>query len=61
MFSFDHTQLQDMGYILEPLAECVYRITWGESERILTCVDEQELQREEDKQRVFAAIPAIDV
>ncbi|MBF4497577.1 zonular occludens toxin domain-containing protein [Vibrio vulnificus] len=61
MFSFDHTQLQDMGYIFEPLAECVYRITWGESERILTCVDEQELQREEDKQRVFAAIPAIDV
>ncbi|EHA1126726.1 hypothetical protein FG475_19330 [Vibrio navarrensis] len=59
MFSFDHTQLQDIGYVFEPLAECVYRVTWHDSQRIITCVDEDLLNAEEQKQRIFTAVPSV--
>ncbi|HHX8551796.1 assembly protein [Vibrio parahaemolyticus] len=37
LFSFDHTDLVDIGYQFEVLSDCVYRVTWEDSERIFTC------------------------
>ncbi|MDW2194020.1 zonular occludens toxin domain-containing protein, partial [Vibrio sp. 1641] len=37
LFSFDHTDLVDIGYQFEILSDCVYRVTWEDSERIFTC------------------------
>ncbi|EGQ8735164.1 TPA: zonular occludens toxin domain-containing protein [Vibrio diabolicus] len=37
LFSFDHTDLVDIGYQFEVLSDCVYRVTWEETERIFTC------------------------
>lgn len=48
MFSFDQTQLQQIGYNFEVLAECVYQVTWDDVVRIMTCVDPDEHQRQND-------------
>ncbi|MBF4296518.1 hypothetical protein EAY24_25060 [Vibrio anguillarum] len=48
MFSFDQTQLQQIGYNFEVLAECVYQVTWDDVVRIMTCVDPDEQQRQND-------------
>ncbi|ELA8374250.1 assembly protein [Vibrio alginolyticus] len=37
LFSFDHTDLVDIGYQFEVLSDCVYRVSWEDSERIFTC------------------------
>ncbi|WP_238970916.1 zonular occludens toxin domain-containing protein [Vibrio alginolyticus] len=37
LFSFDHTDLVDIGYQFEVLSDCVYRVAWEDSERIFTC------------------------
>ncbi|MEF1213683.1 assembly protein, partial [Vibrio alginolyticus] len=37
LFSFDHLDLVKIGYQFEVLSDCVYRVTWEETERIFTC------------------------
>ncbi|HCG9215581.1 TPA: assembly protein, partial [Vibrio parahaemolyticus] len=37
LFSFNHLDLVKIGYQFEVLSDCVYRVTWQDSERIFTC------------------------
>ncbi|EGR3246576.1 assembly protein, partial [Vibrio parahaemolyticus] len=37
LFSFNHLDLVKIGYQFEVLSDCVYRVTWEDSERIFTC------------------------
>ncbi|ELB2850563.1 assembly protein, partial [Vibrio alginolyticus] len=37
LFSFNHLDLEKIGYQFEVLSDCVYRVTWEDSERIFTC------------------------
>ncbi len=37
LFSFNHLDLVNIGYQFEVLSDCVYRVTWEESERVFTC------------------------
>lgn len=39
MFTFLHSDLEGMGYDFEFLADCVYKVSWGDSVKILTCVE----------------------
>lgn len=37
LFSFNHLELVNIGYQFEVLSDCVYRVTWEDSERVFTC------------------------
>lgn len=37
LFSFNHLDLVNIGYQFEVLSDCVYRVTWEDSERVFTC------------------------
>jgi len=43
LFSFDHMELEKIGYQFAVLAECVYKVTWKEATRIVVCGDYKEL------------------
>jgi zona occludens toxin len=37
LFSFDHLALLNIGYDFKVLGDCVYQLTWEDSNRIFTC------------------------
>ncbi|MEZ9906861.1 hypothetical protein AB4343_18900, partial [Vibrio breoganii] len=37
LFSLDQIALQEIGYQFKVLADCVYQVSWGVSEKIVTC------------------------
>ena len=39
LFTFSQFELIEMGYGFKVLADCVYSVTWGDSEKILTCIE----------------------
>ncbi|WJG27585.1 zonular occludens toxin domain-containing protein [Vibrio furnissii] len=47
-FTFDQTQLQDIGYTFSVLADCVYEVSWNDVSRILTCMDPEQKQEKQD-------------
>lgn len=47
-FTFDQTQLQEIGYTFSVLADCVYEVSWHDVSRILTCMDPEQKQDKPD-------------
>ncbi|WP_434998677.1 zonular occludens toxin domain-containing protein [Vibrio scophthalmi] len=47
MFSLNQTDLQDMGYVFQVLADCVYQVSWDGVSRVMTCYDNKEQHRED--------------
>lgn len=47
-FTFDQTQLQEIGYTFSVLADCVYEVSWHDVSRILTCMDPEQKQEKQD-------------
>nr|WP_275725366.1 zonular occludens toxin domain-containing protein [Vibrio furnissii] len=47
-FTFDQTQLQEIGYTFSVLADCVYEVSWHDVSRILTCMDPEQKQDKQD-------------
>ncbi|MEZ8292001.1 zonular occludens toxin domain-containing protein [Vibrio sp. 10N.237.312.B06] len=37
LFSFDHVALEEIGYQFTVLSDCVYKLSWDGSDRIITC------------------------
>lgn len=47
-FTFDQTELQQIGYTFTVLADCVYEVAWHDVTRILTCMDPEQKQDKPD-------------
>ncbi|MEG3222291.1 assembly protein [Vibrio gigantis] len=48
LFTFSQSELIEMGYGFKVLADCVYRVTWGDSVKTLTCVESRDDNRVND-------------
>ncbi|ENI4130952.1 assembly protein [Vibrio fluvialis] len=47
-FTFDQTELQQIGYTFTVLADCVYEVAWHDVTRILTCMNPEQKQDKPD-------------
>ncbi|MGL5471795.1 MAG: zonular occludens toxin domain-containing protein, partial [Shewanella sp.] len=60
-FSLNNLDLQKMGYEFDALTECVYRVSFGASSRIITCIDESRFEQQQKSETVFDRVPRLDV
>lgn len=49
LFKTTNTDLNDMGYITKTLAECVYKLSYNESYRIVTCKEDDDTRQESQR------------
>lgn len=64
MFKTTNSDLNDLGYTTKTLTECVYRLTYNEASRIVTCKEddeEEDFERDsyEDDDSLLASAPTI--
>lgn len=59
LFTFDQTNLQEIGYVFTVLSECVYQVAWEDEIKILTCIAPADQRKQEDDP--FSAMSPINI
>lgn len=59
LFTIEHHELYRMGYDFKELADCVYKATWNDESRIITCVNEDEIFL--DVNNPLSSVPVVSI
>lgn len=59
LFTVDHLQLSRMGYEFQELADCVYKATWNDESRIITCIKDEDIFLDVDSP--LSSVPVVSI